>query len=98
MTTPLTDKALMRLLTASSEAARKLPSAERAALLAQQARSFARAEAGFGSDRDEAEYRRAIDNNDTETLARLDEEAAARVDAVKDALDGREPRDKMEEK
>ena len=83
MTTPLTDEALMRLLTASAEAVRNLSPAERAALLAAQARSFARAEAGFGSDRDEAEYRRAIDNNDTETLARLDAEAAARVDALK---------------
>jgi hypothetical protein len=48
-----------------------------------QCKSLARAEAGFGSDADEAAYRAALVAGDDETISRLDAEAAARVAALK---------------
>ena len=56
--------------------------AEKAAMYEAQKRSFMRAEASFGSDADEAAYRRAIAHGDEAKIARLEAEAAARVDAV----------------
>lgn len=56
--------------------------AERHAMIRAQAASFARAEAGFGSDADEAAWREAHRTGDTKTLKRLEAEAAARVLAV----------------
>jgi hypothetical protein len=46
---------------------------------AAQRASFARAEVGFGSDRDEAHYRRAVASGDREEIARLNQEAEDRV-------------------
>jgi hypothetical protein len=56
--------------------------AERAAMYEAQRRSFMRAEASFGSDADEAAYRCAVTHGDEATIARLEAEASARVDAV----------------
>lgn len=55
---------------------------EREAMLKSQRESFVRAEAGFGSDADEAAYRKALEEGDTETLERLNAEADGRVAAV----------------
>jgi hypothetical protein len=60
--------------------------AERRAMTRTQARSFARAEAGFGSDADESAYRDAHRKGDTATLKRLDAEATARLLAFDRAL------------
>ena len=56
--------------------------AELAEMLDAQRRSFVRAEAGFGSDADEAAYSRAIIQGDRNEIAGLEAEASARVDAV----------------
>ncbi len=48
--------------------------------------SFVRAEAGFGSDRDEAEYRAAVLAKDEAILQRLDAEAAGRVARAEAAM------------
>ena len=44
--------------------------------------SWARGEAGMGSDRDEAEYRQALRDGDKDKLARLDAQAQQRMDRV----------------
>lgn len=59
--------------------------AERGAMVEPQRQSFARAEAGFGSDADEAAYERALRMGDKETIGRLDAEARARVARVMSA-------------
>lgn len=61
--------------------------AERDDMLRRQARSFALAEAGFGSDADESAYRKAHAEGDTATMQRLDAEASERQRRVKDYLD-----------
>lgn len=58
--------------------ARAMPPMTEAELKAQRD-SFVRAEVGFGSDADEAAYRAALVESDTETLARLSAEADARM-------------------
>jgi uncharacterized protein (DUF1015 family) len=62
---------------------------ERRAMHQAQARSFVIAEAGFGSDADEAAYRQALADNDTKTLARLDAEAAERQRMARTYLEQR---------
>jgi glutamyl/glutaminyl-tRNA synthetase len=52
---------------------------EKREMIRKQAESFVRAEAGFGSDADEAEYAKALRDGDTEKLARLNAESAERV-------------------
>ena len=44
--------------------------------------SYARAEAAFGTDAQEAAYARAVHNGDTAEIERLEREAEARVAAV----------------
>lgn len=44
-----------------------------------QRKGYVLAEAAFGSDRDEANYRRALELEDKEELLRLDREASERV-------------------
>jgi glutamyl/glutaminyl-tRNA synthetase len=58
-------------------------------MIRKQAESFVRAEAGFGSDADEAEYAKALHDGDTEKLARLNAEAAERVLRVQTIMDRR---------
>ena len=50
--------------------------------IAAQRRFFVRAEMGFGSDRQEAEYEAAVVAGDQEKIARLDREAQVRMDAA----------------
>lgn len=63
---------------------------QRAEMYRAQRRSFMRAEASFGSDADEAAYRKAIAQSDEAKIARLEAEASARVDAVDAYLAERE--------
>lgn len=58
---------------------------QRVAMIHQQARSYARAEAAFGSDADEAEYRAAIESGDPARIAEVKRREAERV-ATFDAL------------
>jgi hypothetical protein len=61
---------------------------ERAAMVEAQAASYARAEAAFGSDADEAEYRAALESGDAERLAevkRKQDERLRRLDATREA-------------
>jgi glutamyl/glutaminyl-tRNA synthetase len=62
---------------------------EKREMIRKQAESFVRAEAGFGSDADEAEYAKALHDGDTEKLARLNAEAAERVLRVQTIMDRR---------
>lgn len=45
----------------------------------EQRKSFVRAEAGFGSDADEAAYREAYEAGDMDAIKRLEEESQARI-------------------
>lgn len=58
-------------------------------MIRKQAESFVRAEAGFGSDADEAAYAKALREGDTETLARLNAEAEERVLRAQVIMDSR---------
>jgi TRAP-type C4-dicarboxylate transport system substrate-binding protein len=52
---------------------------ERDAMLKAQAASYARAEAAFGSDADEAEYRAALESGDPERIAEVKRKEAERL-------------------
>lgn len=52
-----------------------------------QRRSYLRAEAGFGSDADEAAYARALADGDAGKIAELDAAAERRMAAVDDYLE-----------
>ena len=71
---------LARLL---AEAAKNPPTEEQ---LRQQRLSWVRAEAGFGSDRDEMAYLDALLAKDHDTLWRLDADAQRRMDAAERIL------------
>lgn len=73
---------LQQMLTDAVERFKTMTHAERAAMYRAQRLSFMRAEASFGSDADEAAYRRAIAHGDEAEIARLEAEASARIDAV----------------
>jgi hypothetical protein len=70
---------LDELLRKSKEVVDAMTPEARAAMFAEQRRSFVRGQIGMGSDADEAAYASALRSSDTETLRRLDQEAAARV-------------------
>ncbi len=73
---------LLAMIQRAVEAYREMTPAERARMMKQQRRSWARAEAGFGSDADEAAYRAALEAGDAATISRLNAEAEARVRAM----------------
>lgn len=62
---------------------------QRAEMWRAQRRSFIRADAGFGSDADEAAYRGALEAGDAEAIKRLDKESRARVAQVEALMDER---------
>ena len=66
----------------------RMSPAEKAEMWKAQKRSFVIGDAGFGSDRDEAEYRAAFDAGDTEEMARLDAESEKRMADARTFLDG----------
>lgn len=58
-------------LIAAVKQARSMTPSEWDEMLRAQARSYARAEMAFGSDRDEAEYRAALESGDPERIAEV---------------------------
>ena len=72
-------KPLSQLLAEANEKVKQMSPEQKAEMLREQRRSFARAEAGFGSDKDEAEYAAALHAGDKKKLAELDAESAARI-------------------
>lgn len=56
--------------------------------IAAQRRSFARAEAGFGGDKDEAAYREALAAGDKAALARLEAESREKIKHAEALADG----------
>jgi Spy/CpxP family protein refolding chaperone len=63
----------------SIEAFKNLPREEQDRLREEQRRSWARGEAGMGTDRDEARYREALRKDDRLALAVLEGESLARM-------------------
>lgn len=61
---------------------------ERAAMLARQRESFVRAEIGFGSDADEAEYRAALESGDPAEIDRVKRKEEARLEAYDKIKEG----------
>jgi hypothetical protein len=72
------DPELLRLIAESVERYEALSPEQRLAHDRAQRRSWILAEAGFGSDADEAAYRVALERGDWPTMIRLDEEAEER--------------------
>ncbi len=60
-----------------------LPPEKQAEVFRAQRRSFVIAEAGFGSDRQEAEYSQAVADGDADKIALLDKQAEWRMDATR---------------
>lgn len=75
--------ALERMLELSRKWWASASEEEKEKMLEEQRRSWARGEMGMGSDRDEAEYRQALRDEDVEKLKQLDREAARRAASVK---------------
>jgi hypothetical protein len=75
--------ALAALLAKSVEEVRKMTPAQREMMHEMQRRSWARGEAGIGSDRDEAAYRKALKESDQEALMRLEDESQERMRRIK---------------
>ncbi len=82
-----TREALLRALDQAAAKVNALTPVERAEMARQQRRSWVLAEAAFGSDADEAAYRRALDSGDRIELERLDREADQRRERAAAYLD-----------
>jgi hypothetical protein len=78
-TLPKTDPTLLALLDRSMRAIAAMSPEQLAEMRRKQSLSWARAEAGFGSDTDELAYRQAHRSGDVARMAELDAEAEARV-------------------
>jgi len=76
-------KRLSELIRLSVEAVKCMSPKDRLDMLEEQKRSWVRGEMGIGSDADEAEYRRALRENDKLALAVLDGEAQKRMRRMK---------------
>jgi hypothetical protein len=83
----VSDDDIKARIKASIDAFNALPPEQQAEMIRQQRRSFVRAEAGFGSDKIEAEYAAAYRLGDAETLKRLDAEAKERMRAADAIMD-----------
>lgn len=77
---------LAELLRKSVEAVKAMTPEQLREMHRQQAESFARAEAGFGSDADEAAYAAALRDGDQEALTRLEAESQERIRRVTEAM------------
>jgi hypothetical protein len=73
------NEALAKAIREAVERYERMSPVERAEMWEAQKRSFIIGEAGFGSDRDEPEYRAAVDRGDATEIARLDSEAEKRM-------------------
>lgn len=82
------DQGIERLVEQAREKWKAMTPAERAAMLGAQRRSWVLAEAGFGTDADEAAFRSAMEQGDEQEMARLDREAEARMTAAACIMDG----------
>jgi hypothetical protein len=78
-----TDDELKSRLLKAAEDYRNMTPAQRDAMHEMQRRSWARGEAGIGSDRDEAAYRKALKESDQEALMRLEDESQERMRRIK---------------
>lgn len=78
---------LEEMLKDAVEQVKRMTPERRQEMYRAQRRSFMRAEASFGSDADEAAYRRACAHGDEADIARLESEASARMQAVDAYLD-----------
>lgn len=78
---------IAEVIKVATERYERLSPKEKAAMARAQRRSFALAEAEFGTDADETAYREAVATGDTEAIARLDREAKARRAACAVHLD-----------
>lgn len=67
-----------------------MPGAERRAMIEAQKRSYIIAEAGFGSDADEAAYRAALDSGDPDRITAEEAKAEARMAAARQYLEARD--------
>lgn len=76
-------KTLEQLLAESKATWDSMTSAQRANMLEAQRKSWARGEAGMGSDKDEVEYAKALREGDKKTLARLEAESQERMNAIR---------------
>lgn len=70
---------LRSLLTDARKRWDSMSPAERAAMIAKQRRSYARGEAAFGSDRQEAEFREALQSGDPARIAQCEAAEAERL-------------------
>jgi hypothetical protein len=78
-----TDDELKSRLLKAAEDYRNMTPAQRDAMHEAQRRSWARGEAGMGSDRDEAAYRKALKESDQDALQRLEAESQERMRRIK---------------
>lgn len=74
---------LQKLINASIASMKKMTPAQLADMRRAQMESYGRAEAGFGSDADEAAYSAALSNGDPQALQRLNAESDVRVQEYK---------------
>lgn len=82
------DKKILLLIAESKARVDAMSPEERAAMLARQRESFSRAEMGFGSDADRAEYRAALESGDPAEIDRVKQKEAARLEAYDKIKDG----------
>ena len=78
---------LSDLIAQSVATVKTMTPAERKAMLAEQARGYAIAEAGMGSDAQEAEYAAALRSGDAAAIARCEAAAQARMDFARRVCD-----------
>lgn len=82
------DDNLTAKLAAAVAAFKAMTPEERAAMYAEQSRSYVRGEAGMGSDADEAEYARAHRAGDADAIAECKRKSEERVAAANRYMTG----------
>lgn len=78
---------LNTLLARARDRWNSMPPSEKEQMLASQCRSYVIAEAGFGSDRDEADYATAVTAGDRNEIQRLRAEAEKRMAVARRLMD-----------
>ncbi len=77
------DHFLSKALKESAKAVKRMTPEQREKMHEEQRKSWVRGEMGMGTDKDEAEYAKAVLADDIETIKRLDAEADERARKVK---------------